>query len=139
MGSTNVSFEAAVVAAVGVTLGIAHLVGAMLAMLSDGGTSVLLLGESIPGTTVVGTLLLLVAGFLGTGHRYGRYLGVVAFGGAAVLGRPSLAAPEAFPVAQSGLALAVALYLTVRDPVPVAERSNVDESTSASKVGSTIR
>lgn len=139
MGSENVSFEAVAIAAVGVVLGVAHLLGAMLALLGEGANGVLLLAGSVPVTTTVSVLLLLMAGFFGTGSRYGRFVGIVAFGAVAVLGRPSLSAPEPFPVAQSGLALVIVLYLVFRNPVPAPERSNVDESTSATKVGSTIR
>lgn len=139
MGSENVSFEAAAVAAVGAVLGIAHLLGAMLALLGEGGNGVLLLAGSVAVTTAVAVVLMLTAGFLGTGHRSGRYVGLVAFVAVAVAGRPSLSAPEALPAAHAGLALLVALYLLLRNPVPAPERSNVDESTSATKVGSTIR
>jgi len=139
MGSENVSFEAAVIAAVGVVLGVAHLLGAMLALLSQGVNGTLLLADSVAVTTTVAIGLLLTAGFLGTGHRQGRYVGILAFGAVAVLGRPSLVAPEAFPVAHAALALVVTLSLALRNPVPASERSNVDESTSAAKIGSTLR
>ncbi|SFS07548.1 hypothetical protein SAMN05216559_3242 [Halomicrobium zhouii] len=139
MGSENVSFEAAVIAAVGVVLGVAHLFGAMLALLSQGVNSVLLLANSVPVTTTTAIALMLTAGFLGTGSRQGRYVGMVAFGAVAVFGRPSLVAPEPFPVAHAGLALLVVLYLALRNPITEPERSNVDESTSATRLGSTIR
>jgi hypothetical protein len=139
MGSENVSFEAVVIAAVGVVFGVAYLIGAMLALLANGGDGVLLLADSTPVTTTLGVLLLLMAGFLGTGSRYGRFVGALALGAVAVLGRPTLPTPELFPVAQAGLALVVSLYLAFRNPIPAPERSNVDESTSATKVGSTIR
>lgn len=133
------SFEAVVIAAVGVVFGVAHLLGAMLALLSEGGNGVLLLADSAAITTTIGVLLLLMAGLFGTGHRHGRYVGIVAFGAVAIFGRPVLSALEPFPVAEAGLALLLALYLVFRNPVPLPERTNVDESTSATKVGSTIR
>lgn len=139
MGSENTGFEAVVIAALGVILGVAYLLGGMLALLSDGGNDVLLLADSISATVTIGILLMLTAGFLGTKHSHSRYLGVIAFGAVAVFGRPAVATPEAFPVVQAGLAFLVALYMAFRNPVPATERSNVDESTSATKVGSTIR
>lgn len=139
MGSENVSFEAVGIATVGVVVGIAYLLGAMLSLLSDGGSNVLVLADSVAVTTTAGVLSLLTAGFLGTGHRYGRYLGVLTYASVAIAAAPSLASPTAPATAQAALASLVTLYLTVRNPVPVRERSNIDESTSASKLGSTIR
>lgn len=139
MGSESVSFEGVVIAAVGVVMGITYLLGAMLGMMANGGENVLLLADSLPVTVVIGVLLLLTAGFLGTGHRQGRYVGMMAFIAVAIFGRPTLAAPEAIPLAQTGFVLLVALYLVLKNPVSEPERSNVDESNSASKVGSTIR
>ena len=132
-------FDAVVVAAAGGVFGVAYLLGAAIGLLSDGGNGVLLLGGSVPLTASVGVLLATAAGLLATGHRYGRYIGVVTYAAVAVFGRPSLASPEPFPAAQAGLALLFACYLTVRDPIPNADRSHVDESTSATRLGSTIR
>lgn len=139
MGSKRMSFDAGVVTAVGVVLGVAYLLGAMFALLSGGGNSVLLLANSVPVTTTTGVFLLLMAGLLGTGHRNGRYVGILAFGAVVAFGRPTMAAPEPFAVLQAGLGVAFAVYLLLRNPVPARDRSNVDESTSATKVGSTIR
>lgn len=139
MGSENVAFDAVVIAAVGVVLGVAYLLGAMLALLGNGGESVLLLTASVPVTATVSVLLLLTGGFLGTGHRYGRWIGMMAFGAVVVFGRPTLSSPDSFAIAQGALALLLVLYLVVRNPVPRTERSSIDESTSATRVGSTIR
>lgn len=139
MGSESTQFEAVVIGAVGVVLGVAYLFGAMLALLSTGGVGVLILSGSVPVTASVGVLLMLVAGLIGTGHGYGRYLGMLSFGAVVVFGRPSFASPEPLAVTQVAVASLMALYLVFRNPVPKTERSNVDESTSASKVGSTIR
>lgn len=139
MGSQNTRFDAVVIAAVALVLGVAYLLGAMLALLSNGGDGFLLLMGSVPVTTTIGVFLTLTGGLLGTGHRYGRFLGTMSFGAVVVFGRPSLAAPEALEVVQASISLVLALYLTVRNPVPKTERSNIDESTSATKVGSTLR
>lgn len=139
MGSENASFEAVVLAAVGLVFGVAYFLGAMLALVANGTNGVLLLADSVPVTAAVGLLLSLYAGLVGSGYRTGRYVGIVAFLAVAVLGRPSLAPPEPFPVVQTGFALLVALFMIARNPVPERDRSNVDESTSATKVGSTIR
>ena len=139
MGSENTSLEAVVVAAVGLVVGVAYFFGAMLALLSNGGNGTLLLAGSVPVTTVVGTILMVAAGLVGTGYRSGRYVALLAFCAVAAFGRPSLASPEPIPVIQTAFALVAVLYLLARNPVPQGDRSNVDESTSATRVGSTIR
>lgn len=139
MGSGNTSFDAGVIAAVGAILGIAYVLGAMLALLSSGGNGVLLLADSVSVTTTVGVMLMLTGGFLATGHRYGRYVGILTFGSVAVFGRPSVATPDALSVIQAGFALLLVVYLLFRNPVTATERSNVDESTSATRIGSTLR
>lgn len=120
-------------------MGVACLLRAMLALLSGRSNGLSLLANSVPVTATIGIPLMLTSGFLGTGHRRGRYVGMLAFGAVAIFGRPTLATPEPFPFARAGLALVVALSLVLKNPVPAPERSNVDESTSATKVGSTIR
>lgn len=139
MGSETTTFDAMVIAAVGGVLGVAYLLGAMIGLLSNGGDGVLLLANSVPVTTGAGVLLALTAGFLATGHRYSRYVGILVFGAVVAFVRPSFASPEPLSVAQAGLALVVTLYLVLRNPVPASDRSNVDESTSATRIGSTIR
>lgn len=139
MDAKNTRFDAVVIAAVGIVLGTTYLLRAMLALLSTGGEGPLLLANSVAVTIVAGVLLSLAAGLLVTGQSYGRYLGAVAFGAVAVFGRPSMTTPHLLEVAQAGLALIAAAYLVLLNPVPERERSSIDESTSAAKVGSTIR
>lgn len=139
MGDQSTSFDAGVIAALAIVLGVAYVIGGALALLSDGRSNVLLLLGSVPVTMTIGVLLALSAGLLATGERYGRYLGVMAFGAVVLFGRPSLSGPEALDVIQASASLLAALYMTLRDPIPKPERSHVDESESATKVGSTIR
>lgn len=139
MGSESTTFDAVIIAGIGGMFGVTYLFGAMLALLSNSGEGMLLLAGSVTVTATVGLLLTLTAGLLGTGHGYGRYVGILSFGAVVLFGRPSLSSPEAFPVAQAGIALLVTVFLVFRNPVPTTDRSNIDESTSASRVGSTIR
>lgn len=139
MGSGSSGFGAVVVATAGMILGVGYLLGAMLTLLSNGGNGVLLLANSVPVTSVTALLLLLTGGYLGTGHRSGRFFGVVAFGAVAIFGRPSLSSPDAFTVVLASFSLLVALYLLFRNPFSVTERSEVDESESATRLGSTLR
>lgn len=139
MGSESTTFDAIIIAGIGGTFGVTYLFGTMLALFSNSGQGVLLLADSVAVTTTIGILLTLTAGLLGTGYGYGRHVGMLSFGAVVIFGRPSLAAPEAFPVVQAGIALLITVFLVFRNPVPTTDRSNVDESTSASRVGSTIR
>lgn len=140
MGETLKAFEALAIAGVGAVLGTGFVVGAMLALLSDGATTTaLVLGNSVPVGTAVGVLLLLTAGALGTGQRWGRFLGVLSFGPVVAFGIPAVASAAVLPAVYTGLSLLVTVYLLLRNPVAKPEQSPVDESTSASKVGSTIR
>jgi len=139
MGGTVKAFDALVLAGVAVMLGTVFVVGAMIGLLSDGETMTLVLANSVAGSTIVGVLLLLTAGALGTGQRWARYLGLLSFLVVVPLGFPSLSDPAVFAVIQTVTAALSTLYLLWRNPVTTSERSAVDESTSASKVGSTIR
>lgn len=139
MGETVKSFEALVFAGVAAVLGTGFVVGAMLALLSDGATTALVLGNSVPVGTVVGVMLLLTTGALGTGQRWGRFVGVLSFGPVVAVGIPAVTSAAVLPVVYTGLAALATVYLLFRNPVANSEQTPVDESTSASKVGSTIR
>lgn len=139
MGETVKTFDAVVLAGLAAVLGIGLVVGAMLALLSGGKTMSLVLANSIPVGTIVGVLLLLTAGAFGTEQRWARYLGLVAFLAVVIFGFPSLSEPSVFPIAQAVVSALATVYLLFRNPVSRPDRSAVDESRSATKVGSTIR
>ena len=139
MGETVKTFDALVVAGVAAMLGTAFIVGAMLALLSSGETTTLVLSNSVPVGTIVGVMLLLSAGAFGTGQRWARYLGILSFGAVVLFGFPPLSGPTVLRVVAALLAGLATVYLLFRNPISEVERSSVDESTSASKAGSTIR
>lgn len=139
MGETEQSFEALVLAGVAAVLGTGFVVGAMLALLSDGETTTLVLADSISVGTTVGVLLLLTAGALGTSQRWARFLGILSFGAVLVFGFPAVMELTVVPVAQTTIGGLATVSLLVRNPVRRTTRSEVDESESATKVGSTIR
>lgn len=139
MGETVKTFDALVLAGVAAVLGTGFVVGGMLAMLSGGETMSLVLANSIPVSTVVGILLLLTAGAFGTEQRWARYLGILSFLAVVPFGIPVLTAPSVIPVAESMMSGLSVLYLLYRNPIPRPDRTSVDESTSATKAGSTIR
>lgn len=139
MGETVKAFDALVLAGVAAVLGTVFLVGAMIGLLSGGDSTTLVLGDAVAASTVVGVLLLLTAGALGTDQRWARYLGILSFLVVVPLGFPSTTDPAVLPVVHTTVAGLATLYLLWRNPVTTGERSAVDESTSATKVGSTIR
>lgn len=140
MGETTDAFDATILAGYGLVLGAGFILSAMLTLLSgDGSTTAMVLAESVPVGTVVGVLLLLTAGALGSEQRWARYVGILSFGGVVVFGIPPftpLSVASAIYVALSAISV---VYLLFRNPVSRSERSQVDESESATKVGSTIR
>ena len=138
MGLEDSEFDSVLIAALAGVIGGAYLVGAMVALMANSTESALLLGESIGVATAVGVLLLLTAGALAASQRWARFLGVLSFGPVIVFGHPT-GALEPIPVFQTVVAAVSAVYLTLRNPVKRRDRSNVDDSDSASKVGSTMR
>lgn len=139
MGVDDTTFGAIVVAGMTMLLGTKLLVGGMIDMLSLSNGSVGLLVGSVAVTVVVGLGLILATGGLITTLFWSRPLAILALAVLAVLGRPSLGAPEPVAVGQTAFALVTLLYLLFVNPLKRPERSNVDESESASRVGSTIR
>jgi hypothetical protein len=140
MGETSKSFDAVLLAGVSSVLGSGFILSAMIALLSgSGSTTAMVLAGSIPVGTVVGVLLLLTAGALGTEQRWARHLGILSFGGVVVFGNPVFTPLSALSVFYSVVSAFATLYLLFRNPIAKTDRSQVDESESATKVGSTIR
>lgn len=141
MGEEDTTFGAIVVAGVSMLLGTKLLVGAMIALLSIDQGSIQLLVESVPATAIVGTFLLITTGAMVASLWWSRSLAIVVLAVVAVLGRPAMGDPVAEPIAlaQTAFAAVTVLYLLVQNPVPKQDRSDIDESTSASRLGSTIR
>lgn len=139
MGDTVKQFDAILFSGVAGVLGTVFIVVAMLGMLSNGETNELMLGGSIPASTITGILLLLTAGALGTNQRWARFLGILSFGAVVLFGGPSVTPATYLATVQVAVAGVATVYLIVRNPVSTPERSTIDESTSATRVGSTIR
>jgi hypothetical protein len=140
MGETAKAFDAVLLAGVSSVLGAGFILSAMLALLSDSASSTaMVLADSVPVGTVVGVLLLLTAGALGTEQRWARYVGVLSFGAVVVFGTPVFTPVTPLSIFYTVVSLLAAVYLLFRNPISKTDRSQVDESTSATKVGSTIR
>lgn len=139
MGEEETSFGAIVVAGVAMLIGTKVLVASMITLLSvSGGTAELLL-DSVFVTAIVGIILLLTTGALVARLGWSRPLAIVTLAVVAVLGRPTMGELDPIAVGQTTIAILTILYLLVNNPVSKTTRSEVDESTSATRVGSTIR
>lgn len=140
MGTTNTSFNAGVIAAIGSILGVALLFSSMLAFLSESQSEFMLLSGSAWVTATVGVMLALTGGLLATGYRQGRFIGTLSFGAVVVFGiNDLLSTMDPVLAVAVGIAGLLTLYMMFRNPVPRPERSPIDESESASRVGSTLR
>lgn len=140
MGETAKAFDAVILAGVSAILGAGFVVSAMLALLSGGSASTsMVLAGSVPVATTVGVLLLLTTGAFGTGQRWARYVGILSFGAVILFGIPLFTPLSALSVVYTVVSVVVTVYLLFRNPISKPDRSQVDESTSATKVGSTIR
>jgi predicted ABC-type sugar transport system permease subunit len=139
MGEGDPTFGAIVIAGMTMLVGTKLLVSAMVELFSQASTSAQLMAGSVPVTIVVGMLLLVATGALVTRLGWSRPLGIVSLAVVAVLGAPTLADPDPVAIAQTVLALLTVLYLIVANPVERPGRSDIDESESASRIGSTIR
>jgi len=139
MGEEETPFGAIVAAGVAMLIGTKLLVGSMIQLLSIDGNNVALLLDSVPATTVLGTVLLVTTGALVARLWWSRWLAIATLTVVVILGRPAMSDPEPIAVAQTALAVAVVLYFVVANPVATQDRSDIDESASASRLGSTIR
>lgn len=137
MVGDNSTFDALILSALAITLAAKYLVGAVMSILSGPAPSPLLL-KAVSITVVVGFLLALAAGGLVAGHGWSRWVAILGFVGVVALGHPTVSSPEPMLIVESAVTLIAVLYLLARNPVGADERS-VDEETSASRIGSTLR
>ena len=140
MGETTKAFDAVILSGIGSVLGAGFVLSAMLALLSSSdSTTAMVLAGSVPVGTVVSVLLLLTAGALWTEQRWARYVGILSFGAVVLFGVPLFTPLGPLSLFYTVVSAIAAVYLLFRNPVSRSDRSQVDESTSATKVGSTIR
>lgn len=146
MSDSEVGFEAYLVASTCALAGTKHLIVGMTTMLS--GAAGLAPSSSVPATIAVGLALVSTGGLVAAGSRSGRVVGIVAQAGVLAVSLPTLfgdgialAGLAAAPItaAEAGVAVLLFVYLLFRNPLRRPERSEVDSSTSASRIGSTLR
>lgn len=139
MGEEGKSFGAIVVASVAMIMGSKYLVTAMVVAMSAEPLDVPMLLGSTLVTTAAGATLVMLTGAFVSGIAFARAFAIVTFAAVVVLSKPWVAPIEPLVVGESVVAACTVLYLLLYDPITRTERTEVDESTSATRIGSTIR
>lgn len=139
MGEEGKSFGAIVVASVALIMASKYLVTAMIVQMSASPLDIPVLLDSTIVTAVAGAALVLVAGGFVAAVTFARPFAIMTFGAVAVMGQPWITPVEPMVVGETVVAAIAVLYLLLYDPIHRPERTEVDESTSATRIGSTIR
>lgn len=139
MGEEGKSFGALVVASVALIMASKYLVTAMVVQLSPGPLDIPLLLDSTIVTAVVGVALVGVAGAFVAAVTFARAVAILTFAAVAILGKVWVGPVEPIVIGETAIAALGVLYLLVHDPIRREERTEVDESTSATRIGSTLR
>lgn len=139
MGEEGKSFGAIVVASVALIMASKYLVTAMIVGMSARPLDVPLLLDSTVVTAVTGVALVVVAGAFVTTVAFARAFAILTFAIVGVLGQVWVTPVEPIVVGETAVAALAVLFLLLYDPIVREERAEVDESTSATRIGSTIR
>lgn len=133
----DIGFLATAVAAGAILLGLGWQIVGWTQLLCPGTAWLPLLGNSSVATIGVGMLLSVTAILMTYG--YGRAMGVVSFAALGVTSLPGVIAVDSLFVGQAAVAFVLALYL-FRNPIRTQEHSSpVDETKSATRIGTTLR
>lgn len=139
MVQTTPKFGGWVIGSIAGVVGVKYLLGGAIALIDDSVTSAMLVGDIIPLTLACGFLLCVVAGAFIDGATWARSLTVVSFLLVSGLSIPAVQAQDPVIIAETfGMVLST-LYLFVRNPIERKEVTKVDDSDSASRIGSTLR
>lgn len=139
MVKTNPKFGAWVIGSIAGVVGVKYLLGGAIALIDDGVTSAMLVADIIPLTLACGFLLCVVCGAFVDGATWARPLTILSFMLVGGLSIPAVQAQDPVIIAETiGMVLGT-LYLFVRNPIEREEVTKVDDSDSASRIGSTLR
>ena len=139
MADTSPKFGALVVASLAGVVGTKYLLGGALALIDETVNSSMLVADSIGLTICCGILLAVVTGGFIDGATWARLATILTFLIVAGLSVPAVLAFDPIIIVETvGMGLSL-LYLLVRNPITRAEETTVDETDSASRVGSTLR
>lgn len=139
MGEEGKSFGAIVVASVAMIMGSKYLVTAMVVAMSARPLDIPLLLDSTLVTTAAGVVLVMLTGAFVSGFGFARSFAIVTFAAVILASKPWVAPVEPLVIGECVVAACTVLYLLLYDPITRTERTEVDESTSATRIGSTIR
>lgn len=139
MGEEGKSFGAIVVASLAIIIGSKYLVTAMVVQMSRADLGIPMLLDSTLVTGLAGGALVLVAGGFISAVFLARPAGLLTFAAVALLNKPWVGAVEPIVIGEVAMAVVAVLYLALYNPINRTERTEVDESTSATRIGSTIR
>lgn len=139
MGEEGKSFGAIVVASVALIMASKYLVTAMIVQMSATPLDIPMLVDSTIVTGVAGVALAILAGAFVSAFTFARSFAILTFAAVAVLGQPWVAPVEPIVIGETMVAALAVLYLLLYDPITREQRTEVDESTSATRVGSTLR
>lgn len=139
MANRTPKFGALVIASLAGVVGVKYLVGGSLALIDDSLVSSIMVSDTIALSLGVGLGLCVLAGALFEGVRWARPAGIVTFLAVAGLSIPALLSMDPIIVAETVAMGVSVLYLLVRNPIEVEAATDVDDSDSATRVGSTLR
>ena len=139
MGEEGKSFGAIVIASVAMILGSKYLVTAMIVQMSPSQLDIPMLLDSTIVTAVAGTVLVMIAGGFVSAFTFTRAFSILSFAAIAIASKPWVTPVEPIVIGETMVAALAVLYLLLYDPIHKSGRTEVDESTSATRIGSTIR
>ena len=139
MASTKPKFGALVIASISGVVGGKYLIGGALALMIDSVVSSVLVADMIPLTVACGVVLCVAAGAFADGSSWARPITVITYALVIGLSVPALRAMDPVIVIETvGMSLSV-LYLVVRNPIERVDTTEVDDTDSATRFGSTLR
>ena len=139
MADTSPKFGALVVASLAGVVGTKYLLGGALALIDETVNSSMLVADSTVLTIGCGVVLAVAAGGFIEGAVWARTSTLLAFLLVAGLSVPAVLAFDPIITAETvGVGLSI-VYLLRRNPIDRADEATVDETDSASRVGSTLR
>jgi len=139
MTSTKPKFGALVIASISGVVGAKYLIGGALALMIDSVVSSVLVAGTVSLTIGCGVMLCVVAGAFADGSTWARPMTIVAYALVIGLSIPAMRAMDPVIITETmGMGLSF-LYLVVRNPIERMEATNVDDSDSATRYGSTLR
>lgn len=139
MANTSPKFGALVVASLAGVVGSKYLIGGLVALIDDAVVSSATVADNVAFSLAVGLWLCLLAGAFVNAAPWARLVAIPTFVAIGIVSIPALRAVDPVIVTETVGMSVTGLYLLVRNPIERVEATTVDDSESASRVGSTLR